>query len=87
MRLGIFAKTYDRPDVASCLQAVADAGAILVTGPGMEKKALITHIEEKHPRLAGAIEVFEASDHPSDEEIVAHARRSLAAADRMRPQL
>jgi hypothetical protein len=26
MRLGIFAKTYDRPDVASCLQAVADAG-------------------------------------------------------------
>ena len=26
MRLGIFAKTFDRPDVASCLQAVADAG-------------------------------------------------------------
>jgi sugar phosphate isomerase/epimerase len=26
MRLGIFAKTYDRPDVASCLQAIADAG-------------------------------------------------------------
>jgi sugar phosphate isomerase/epimerase len=26
MRLGIFAKTYDRADVASCLQAVADAG-------------------------------------------------------------
>ena len=26
MQLGIFAKTYDRPDVASCLQAVADAG-------------------------------------------------------------
>ena len=26
MRLGIFAKTYDRPEVASCLQAVADAG-------------------------------------------------------------
>lgn len=26
MQLGIFAKTFDRPDVASCLQAVADAG-------------------------------------------------------------
>ncbi len=26
MRLGIFAKTFDRPDVASCLQAVAQAG-------------------------------------------------------------
>jgi sugar phosphate isomerase/epimerase len=25
MQLGIFAKTFDRPDVASCLQAVADA--------------------------------------------------------------
>jgi sugar phosphate isomerase/epimerase len=26
MQLGIFAKTFDRPDVASCLQAVAEAG-------------------------------------------------------------
>ena len=26
MQLGIFAKTFDRPDVAACLQAVADAG-------------------------------------------------------------
>ena len=26
MQLGIFAKTFDRPDVPSCLQAVADAG-------------------------------------------------------------
>ena len=26
MQLGIFAKTFERPDVASCLQAVADAG-------------------------------------------------------------
>jgi sugar phosphate isomerase/epimerase len=26
MQLGIFAKTFDRPEVASCLQAVADAG-------------------------------------------------------------
>jgi sugar phosphate isomerase/epimerase len=26
MQLGIFAKTFDRPDVARCLQAVADAG-------------------------------------------------------------
>jgi sugar phosphate isomerase/epimerase len=28
MQLGIFAKTFDRPDVASCLQAVADAGIV-----------------------------------------------------------
>jgi sugar phosphate isomerase/epimerase len=26
MQLGIFAKTFDRPDLASCLQAVADTG-------------------------------------------------------------
>ena len=26
MQLGIFAKTFDRPDVDACLQAVADAG-------------------------------------------------------------
>ena len=68
-------------------QAVADAGAILVTGPGAEKTALLKHIEHKHPHLKGAIEAVESADHPTDNELVAHARKTLAAADRMRPQM
>ncbi len=67
--------------------AIADAGAILVTGPGTEKSELLKHIERKHPRLKGAIEAVETADHPTDNELVAHARKSLAAADRMRPQV
>jgi stalled ribosome rescue protein Dom34 len=68
-------------------KAIADAGAILVTGPGGEKTALIHHIERKHPRLKGAIEAVESADHPTDHEIVADARKALLAADRMRPQM
>ena len=67
--------------------AIADAGAILVTGPGLEKTELMKHIERKHPRLKGAIEAVETADHPTDKELVAHARKALAAADRMRPQI
>ena len=67
-------------------KAIADAGAILVTGPAAEKNELLKHIEHKHPRLKGAIEAVEVADHPSDGELVAHARKVLAAADRMRPQ-
>jgi stalled ribosome rescue protein Dom34 len=67
--------------------AIADAGAILVTGPGAEKTELMKHIDRKHPRLKGAIEAVESADHPSDSELVAHARKALAAADRMRPQI
>ena len=68
-------------------KAIADAGAIMLVGPGAEKGELLKHIERKHPRLMSAIEAIETADHPSDEEVVAHARKALAAADRMRPQL
>jgi stalled ribosome rescue protein Dom34 len=68
-------------------QSIADAGAILITGPGVEKTELLKHIESKHPRLKGAIEAVEAADHPTDNALVAHARKVLLAADRMRPQV
>ncbi len=78
------------PDTANFLEAVtlaiADAGAIMVTGPGGEKTELLKHIVLKHPRLQGAIEAVEAADHPSDNALVAHARKVMLAADRMRSQ-
>ena len=81
---------HDSADNAHFLEAVteaiADAGAIMVTGPGTEKLELIKHIERSHPRLKGAVEALEAADHTSDNALVAHARKVLAAADRMRPQ-
>jgi stalled ribosome rescue protein Dom34 len=78
------------PDAANFLeavtQAISDAGAIMVTGPGLEKSELLKHIVHKHPRLKGAIEAVEAADHPTDNALVAHARKVMLAADRMRPQ-
>jgi hypothetical protein len=67
--------------------AVADAGAILIVGPADEKHELVKHIERVHPQMKVRVEGVESADHPSDGELVAHARRFLKSADRMRPQL
>jgi len=81
---------HANPDDAQFLDSVAaalgDAGAILVTGPGVEKTAFLKHLELKHPKQRKAVEAIETSDHPTDNELVAHARKTLHAADRMRPQ-
>lgn len=67
--------------------AIADAGAILIVGPGNEKTELVKHIEHKHPGLKIKVEGVEPADHPTDGELVAHARRFLKSADRMRAQI
>ncbi len=68
-------------------EAVADAEAILVVGPSNEKNELVKHIARVHPSMMVKVEGVESADHPSDGELVAHARRFAKAADRMRPQL
>ncbi len=40
-------------------KSIADAGAILIVGPGNEKNELIKHIESAHPRMKGNIEGVE----------------------------
>ena len=67
-------------------KAVENAGAILIVGPSNEKTELMKHIARVHPQMAVKVEGVEAADHPSDDELVAHARRFVKAADRMRPQ-
>ena len=68
-------------------QAIADAGAILIVGPANEKHELMKHIERVHPAIKLHVEGVESADHPTDGDLVAHARRFLKSADRMRPQL
>ena len=55
--------------------ALADAGAILITGPANAKTALINHIEQHAPALKAKIRGVEALDHPTDGEILALARK------------
>jgi len=68
------------------VEAVADAGAILITGPGAAKTELVKHIHRHDPKLMSAIAAVETVDHPTDGQLVAHARKYFAAADKMTAQ-
>lgn len=67
-------------------QALSNAHAqeVLVVGPGAAKLHFITyvhkHAHDLEPKLVGV----ETVDHPTDAQLVAHARHYFVAADRMR---
>ncbi len=75
----------DHDYLQAVAESVVDAGAILVTGPANTKKELVEHIRLHDPRLAKAVAGVETVDHPSDAQLVAYARKYLAATDRMQP--
>jgi stalled ribosome rescue protein Dom34 len=64
-------------------QSIADAGAVLVTGPGNAKKELMAHIEKHDPKLLKIILGVETVDHPTDNQLVAYARKYFKSADTM----
>jgi stalled ribosome rescue protein Dom34 len=66
-------------------ESVADAGAVLIAGPANAKTELVEHIRVHDPQLTKLIVGVETVDHPSDAQLVAHAKKYLVAADRMRP--
>ena len=68
-------------------EALAGAREILVVGPGGAKLALLRHLHARAPDVEQRVVGIETVDHPSDNQLVAHARAALRAADRMRPQL
>ena len=70
----------------SVVEAVADAGAILITGPANAKTELVKHIHHRDAALMGRIKGIETVDHPTDGELVAHARKYFKAEDLMTPQ-
>jgi stalled ribosome rescue protein Dom34 len=65
----------DREFLQDVTDAVADAGAILVTGPANEKTVLVEHIAKYAPALKARISGVEALDHPTDGEVIALARK------------
>jgi hypothetical protein len=67
-------------------QSIADAGSVLITGPANAKNELVKHINHHDPAVMKAIAGVETVDHPSDSELVAHAKHYLKAADRIEPQ-
>ncbi len=67
-------------------QSIADAGAVLITGPANAKTELVKHIGAHHPQLMKIITGIETVDHPSDGQLVAHARKYVKVEDEMLPQ-
>jgi hypothetical protein len=65
---------------------IADAGAVLVTGPANAKTELVKHIRHHDPRLMNLIVGVETVDHLSDAQLMDLARKYFKAADRMLPQ-
>jgi stalled ribosome rescue protein Dom34 len=76
----------DQDYLHAVAHAVADAGAVLITGPGAAKTALVKHIHHHDPKLMDVIAGVETVDHPGDGTLVAHARKYFAIADHMTPQ-
>jgi stalled ribosome rescue protein Dom34 len=68
------------------VEAVADAGEILITGPANAKTELVKHIHHHDAALMSHIKGIETVDHPTDGELVAHARKYFKAEDLMTPQ-
>ena len=75
--------TADHEFLHAVVQSIADAGAVLITGPGHAKSDLVKHIDQHDPKLMKIVAGVETVDHPSDGELVAFARHYLKAADRM----
>jgi stalled ribosome rescue protein Dom34 len=76
----------DRKYFEAILAELEDADSWLIAGPGRTKKDLEKYLhghgEELQRRLVGV----EAMDHPTDGELLAHARRLLKAHERMVPR-
>jgi stalled ribosome rescue protein Dom34 len=60
------------PDVAESLRFCRE---ILIVGPGTEKTALLHYLQQHRKDLTATELHAEASDHPSDREIIALGRR------------
>lgn len=76
----------DRDFLKRVSDAVRDAGEILVTGPAAAKLHLYDWWKAHEPAIAAKVAGIETSDHPTDGQILKHARAYFEAADRMRPQ-
>lgn len=73
------ANTY----LSAAAEAVADAGEILVVGPGSAKLELIRYLEKNLPKVAAKVLGVETVDHPSDRQLLAYARKTFTRLDQL----
>lgn len=81
--LGLGTIELDETMLAEVADKLRTAKGILIVGPGKAKTALKAYIDERHPEIARNVWDVQASDHPTDRELVASARSWFHAQDRM----
>lgn len=77
--------TQNKPFHEEVVEALEHSEEWLIVGPGNAKDELAKHIRDHHPELQNRIVGVETVDHPTEAQILAHARRFFRAADRMIP--
>lgn len=65
----------------SVAQAFSDAGEVLITGPAQTKTALLKHIARHDAPLLARVVGVETADHPSDAQLISHARQYFETQD------
>jgi DNA-binding MurR/RpiR family transcriptional regulator len=70
----------DSKFLAQVMDALRDAGEILIVGPSNAKTELAKYIRHHDSRIGDRIVAVEAADHPSDAEIIAYGKRYFGIA-------
>jgi stalled ribosome rescue protein Dom34 len=65
-------------------RALGGADGILVVGPSTAKLQFFRYVHKEVPALESKIVGIETVDHPTDGQLVAHARRYFGIPDRLR---
>lgn len=78
----------DHPDdaqrfFADVARSLAGADAILIVGPSSAKLEFFRYVHEHERRLEPKVVGIESADHPTDGQIVAHAKAYFTTSDRM----
>lgn len=75
----------DKSYFDAIIEALLDTAEWLVTGPAVTKNEFVSYVEKHTPPLKSRLIGVEVMDHPTDGELVDHARRFFKAADKMIP--
>jgi stalled ribosome rescue protein Dom34 len=64
-------------------EALVGIHEVLIAGPGNAKTAFQTYLKDRHVELAKRVVGIEALDHPTEPELLAHARKYFTAIDQL----
>ena len=67
------------------LEALEGTTEWLLVGPAGAKNDLLRHLDKHMPAMRKSLVGTETMDHPTDGELLDHARRAFKPIDRMRP--